>query len=406
MTNSITILKAYKTKLRPTAEQNRYFGACCGAARYVFNWALADRIATYEAGGKPNKFEQKRRFNAIKDDVCPWIRDYPYVLTESEFSHVDVAYQNFFRRVKQGAEKAGFPKFKKRGNGSFTLRGSIRIENGLIKLPRIGWVNLAEKSYIPENVKINFVTISESGGDWFVSVQVEEEIELNEVGNDIIGVDVGIKSLAVLSTGESFDNPKTLRQYEKKLATLQRELSRRKKFGANWKKTKKKISKLHRKIANIRKHMQHNISRAVIDHNPAVVVLEDLNVKGMMAKAKPKQNEDGHFEKNGRAAKRGLSKSLTDSGLGELHRQIEYKAEWNGTEIIRVDRFMPSSKTCSNCGCIKSDLTLADRLFRCDDCGFEIDRDLNAALNLAAYGEGVKRPGLPLELEGLPSTVN
>lgn len=392
MTNSITILKAYKTKLRPTAKQQRYFFGCAGAARYVFNWALADRKEMFEAGGKPNKFEQKKRFNAIKDEFCPWIRDYPYVLTQEEFDHVDVAYQNFFRRIKQGkgGKEAGFPKFKSKykDKQSFTLRGSIRVENGRIKLPKIGWVNLAEKDYIPEDVKILFATVSLRAGEWFISVQVEEEVpEPERSTGEVLGVDVGIKSLAVCSDGKEFPNDKVLAKYEKKLARLQRELSRRKKGSKNRAKTKARIAKLHLKIANKRAHNLHNVSKYVTEHKrPSAVAIEDLNVKGMV--------KNHH-----------LAKAASDASMSELHRQIEYKAEWNGVEVVKVDRFFPSTKTCHNCG-NKQDMPLSVRVYRCPECGIETDRDLNAALNLAAYGEAVKRGGLPLELSPLGDTVN
>lgn len=384
----MNVMRAYKTKLRPTKEQARYFGGCVGAARFVFNWALADRKAIFEAGSKPNKFEQKKRFNAIKDELCPWIRKYPYTLLEQEFDHVDTAYQNFFRRLKQGADKAGFPKFKKRGEkSSFVLRGAIVVESARVKLPIIGWVNLAERGYLPtEGVKINFVTISERVDEWFISVQVEQPITVETATGDVIGVDVGIKSSAVLSDGRSFDAPKTLYKHEAKLARLQRELMRRVKGSANRQKTKGKIAELHRKIADTRKHHQHNVSRAVVDSKPVAVVIEDLNVRGMMQNGK-------------------LSKALADASMSELHRQITYKAAWAGSELIEANRWMPSSKTCSGCGCIKSDLTLSDRVYKCDHCGLVIDRDLNAAKNLAAFGEAVKRGGLPVELGGLPLTM-
>jgi putative transposase len=390
MSNFTQVLKAYKTKLRPTRRQARYFFGCAGAARYVFNWALADRKATFEAGGKPNKFEQKRRFNAIKDELCPWIREYPYKLAEAEFDHVDKAYQNFFRRIKSGkvGKEAGFPKFKNRfrDHQSFTLRDSIRVENGRIRLPIIGWVNLAEKDYIPENVSIKFATVSLRAGCWFISVQVEEQIEAPETNGHIVGVDVGIKSTAVLSDGRTFEAPKTLYKYEKRMARLQRELHRRKKGSANRTKTKARISKLHRKIADTRAHHLHNVSKAVVASFPRAVVIEDLNIKGML--------------KNGR-----LAKALSDAGMGELHRQIAYKSEWSGAELIEAGRFFASSRLCHKCGWYHEDLTLADRTYKCGGCGNEIDRDLNAAKNLAAYGEAVKRGGLPVELDGLPSTV-
>lgn len=362
------IQRAYRTKLDPTKEQAGYFLGCAGAARFVYNWALADRRATFEAGGKPNKFEQKKRFNAIKKELSPWLADYPYVISQEAFDHLDAAYQNFFRRVKQGTEKAGFPKFKSRHKSkmSFSLRG-VTIEGSRVKLPVIGWVKLAERDYLPtSDVKINTATISETAGNWFISVQVEMEIDDPVVPTgQAIGVDLGIKSLAVVSDGMTFDNPKTLTKYEKQLSRLQRELHRRVKGSSNRAKTKAKIAKLHAKITNTRKHSLHNISRHVTAKTkPIAVVVEDLNVKGML--------------KNGK-----LSKAISDASFGELRRQIEYKAQWNGVNVVVANQWFASSKTCSSCGYVNRELTLADRAWTCPTCGTNLDRDLNAAVNLA-----------------------
>ena len=364
-----TIIRAYKTKLDPTSKQRTYFVACAGVSRFVYNWALADRKALFESGGKPNMYEQKRRFTALKKEQFPWIDQYPYEISESSFENLDAAYLNFFRRVKEGKEKAGFPKFKSRHSSSlsFRLRRNIVVDAGKIRLQRIGWVRLAEKDYIPAGrCKILSATVSESAGDWFVSVNVEMSIPEQTPTSSTIGVDMGIKSLAVCSDGKTFDNPKTLDKYSKRLARLQRELSRRVKGSNNRLKTKAKIAKLHRKIADTRKHTLHNISRYVTANTmPKIVVIEDLNVKGMIANRK-------------------LSKAIADSAMGELRRQIEYKAAWNNIEVKTADRFYPSSKTCSNCGNIKIELSLSERTYTCAGCGLTIDRDLNAALNLAA----------------------
>jgi putative transposase len=212
---------------------------------------------------------------------------------------------------------------------------------------------------------------------------VEEKIDEPEPATgEPLGVDVGIKSLAVCSDGKEFPNDKVLAKYEKKLARLQRELSRRKKGSANRAKTKAKIAKLHQKIANKRAHNLYNVSKYVTEHKrPSVVVIEDLNVKGMVKNRK-------------------LAKAVGDASMSELHRQIEYKAEWNGIEVVKADRFFPSSKTCSACGHVNCELTLAMRIYKCPNCGIEIDRDLNAAMNLAALAEPVKRGELPVELDG------
>jgi putative transposase len=383
------IHRAYKTKLKVNNRQRATLSRCAGTARYVYNWALADRIERYEAGNPTNYYEQKKRFNALKDELCPWVREVPYTVTESAFRNLDTAYQNFFRRVKQGKEKPGFPKFKSRSRSakSFTVR-NVRIESDRIRLPSLGWIRLAESDYLPIGTfATEAVTISEKAGEWFVSIQVEVEIEDREGHKGAIGVDLGVKSLAVCSNGTVFDNPHTLAKYEKQLARLQRELARRERGSNNRAKTKAKIAKLYAKIANIRAHTQHDISRHVTANTlPEVVVIEDLNVKGMMR---------NHC----------LAKAVSDAGMGELARQIEYKATWNGVEVIKANRWFPSSKTCSQCGCIKDELTLADRVFVCEDCGLVIDRDLNAAINLAALGKPVINGGLPVELGPTGSTV-
>ena len=372
------VLRAYKTELDPTNKQCTWFMRCAGAARFVYNWALADRKERWEQGRQnTNLYEQKRRFNALKREQWPWLYDVPYTLQETAFANLDTAFQNFFRRVKQG-EKPGYPKFKsrKRGIGSFILRGSIHVEEGRIKLPRIGWVRLKEREYLPseQQVKLLFVTISERAGRWYASVQVEEDRPESETGKGIIGVDLGISHLAVCSDGTVFDNPKALEQAERKLACLQRELSRRTQGGQNWHKTKAKIAQCHARIANVRQHALHQVSHYVTAKaKPEIVVIEDLNVSGML--------KNHH-----------LARAISDVSFGELRRQIEYKAKWHGVKVVIADRFWPSSKACSRCGCVKSNLTLADRTYTCDDCGLVIDRDLNAALNLAALGKAKTSP--------------
>ncbi len=367
------ILRAYKTELDPNNAQRTSFVQCCGVARFVFNWGLADRIEKYKQDEKANLYEQKRRFNALKREKYPWLEGIPYTITAGAFSNLDIAYQNFFRRVKQGKEKAGFPHFKskKRGLGNFTVRGSLHIEKEQVKMPNIGWVRVKEKGYLPSSdAKILSMTISEQAHRWFVSVQVEQEIpDPKPATNKPLGVDIGIKSLVVLSNGTVFENPKTTAKYAKKLARLNRELCRRKKGGKNREKSKQKIAKLHFKIANVRKHALHQVSDYVTAKiKPSVVVLEDLNVKGMMA---------NHH----------LAKAIADASFAELSGQIQYKAQWQGIDVVLAGRFYPSSKTCSACGEKKPYLKLSERTFVCPSCGNIIDRDLNAALNLAALAK-------------------
>jgi IS605 OrfB family transposase len=375
------ILRAYKTRLSPNKTQVGLFRQYAGTARLIYNWALADRIARYEAGEPTNYFDQKKRFNAIKREQYPWIAEIPYIIQESAFRNLDAAYKNFFRRVKQG-EKPGFPKFKSKhkGLGGFTFRAHVTVEKKRIKLPVIGWIKLAEFGYLPTDRAVHSATVSHWGEYWLISVLVEEEKpEPEPAKGEPLGIDVGIKSLAVCSDGTTFDNPKTLYKFEKRLARLQRELSRRKLGGHNREKTRRKIARLYYKISCIRSTTLHTISRYVTAKTkPRVVVMENLNVKGMM------QNKH-------------LSKALSDVALGEL--KLQYKAGWNGIEFIQAGRWFPSSKICSKCGSKKDVLQLSERIYRCAACGAVIDRDYNAAQNLASLAfsseEGRNTPGLP-----------
>jgi len=377
--------KAYKTQLDPNNEQAQYFAQCAGTARYVYNWALADRKATFEQGGKPNMYEQKKRFNALKDELCPWIREMPYTVMENAFRNLDTAYQNFFRRIKngQGGKDAGFPKFKRRGTGgSFTLRGSIRIENRHIKLPRMGLTRLMEASYLPIDQKISSATISKRAGRWFVSVLAKDNTEATVAEAPfVIGVDVGSLTLATLSTGEVVENPRALRAAMRKLKRLSREKDRRTKGGQNRAKTIEKIGRAHYQVANQRKAAHAQVVKAIFDNKPSVVVVEDLNTKGM-------------------AKNHHLALSVADASFGMLIAAIEQAAQKHGAEFVKADRWFPSSKLCSRCKHKHAALSLGDRTYHCSECGLEIDRDLNAAINLAAYyqSEPASGGGLPGEL--------
>ena len=370
------ILRAFKTELDPNDRQRTAFVQYAGAARFCFNWGLAAMKEAYEQERKTRVMDEKKRLNAVKAQEFPWLGQVPYTVLESAFDNLDSAYQNFFRRVKQGKEKPGFPKFKsrKRGIGGFTVRGSLQIKDGYIRIPTprgtrsLGWIRLKERGYLPtEPAKLLSFNISERAGRWFVSAQVEVDIpDPAPNTGDPMGVDLGIKVLAACSDGTIFENPKALVSAERKLARLQRELARRKKGGKNWQKTKCKIARCHYRIACIRRHAQHQVSHYVTAKTkPRAVAIEDLNVKGML--------QNGH-----------LSKAVSDAGMYEVRRQIEYKAKWNGVEVVTASRWYPSSKTCSACGSVKPLLSLSERTFYCEECGATFDRDYNAAMNLAA----------------------
>jgi len=278
----------------------------------------------------------------------------------------DKAFKNFFTRCKKKIKgKKGFPKFKSKKNEkqSFRLDGSISIKSGCIKLPRNGKLKLAEKDYIPMNCKILSATVSRRAGKWFVSVQVETlDGDPSIANNEVVGIDLGIKTLATCSDGSTYENPKALKKNLQRLKRRQKQLSRKKKGSKNYEKVKQKLAKLHYHISNIRKDCLHKITSDIIQKNN-VIVLEDLKVSNMM--------KNHH-----------LAQAISDVGLYEFRRQIEYKAKWNGRKVIFSDTFFPSSQLCSCCGWKNSDLKLTNRIFECNICDVKIDRDLNASLNL------------------------
>lgn len=372
MKRPMEILRAYKTELDANNKQRTLLVQCAGVAKFAWNWALNERVKEYESTGKSsNAIEQHRQLNTLKSTEYPWLYNYSKCIPQEALRDLDKAYQNFFRRVKNGSKAPGFPKFKSRKNGigSFRLTGAIHVTETHIKLPRIGWLRLKEHGYIPTGgVHILSVTVSESAGRWFVSVQCKQEIETAQATGEPIGVDLGIKELAVTSDGQRFKNPKPLKKAQGKLSRLQRELSRRKKGGQNREKTRRKIAKAHQRIANIRRDTLHKATTAIVakskpdSERPGVIVLEDLNVAGMVK---------NHC----------LAQAISDVGFAEFRRQLEYKSEWYGSELKIANRFFPSSRLCRYCGCINSELKLSEREWICD-CGAMLDRDLNAAINL------------------------
>jgi putative transposase len=282
------------------------------------------------------------------------------------------AFHQFFRRCalkKQGKWKGklGYPqvKTKKKGLGSFRLTGRIVVSDKAIVLPRLGRLRIKEWGYLPtgDHVKILSATVSEQAGHWYESVQVEEEQVVPENTGPVVGIDLGIKRLATLSDGTVFENPRHLKRRLKKLKRLQRVVSRRQKGGKNRKKAVHKLAKLHRLIKNQRRNTLHQVTTRLAK-TKSVLVIEDLHVSGML--------------KNHR-----LAQAIGDVGFSEFKRQLLYKASWYGARVILADRWEPSSKRCSSCGWLDADLTLSDRTFHCEQCGLVLDRDLNAAMNLA-----------------------
>lgn len=362
------ILRAYKTQLNPNNRQITKMKMNCGAARFGFNYALNKKKEFFDKKEKiPNNIELHRELNKIKGtDELPWA--YCQGISKCSFQEAlrdcDKAFQNFFREIKKKNKKVGFPKFKSKKNDkqSFRLTGTIKVLDGYIQLPRLGKIKLFEKDYLPKDSKILSATVSKRADRWFVSIQVEEEYKEKSQGNGTIGVDLGIKTLATCSDGTTHENPKALKKNLKKLKRKQRQLSRKKKGSKNRGKAKNKLSKLHYRISNIRKDCLHKATSEIIQKNN-VIVLEDLKISNMMKNHK-------------------LAQAISDVGMYEFKRQIDYKSVWNRRLVIYADQYFPSSKQCSCCGNKKDKLRLDERTYSCSNCGMNMDRDLNAAKNL------------------------
>ncbi len=363
--------KAYKTELFPNNKQQTMLSKHCDAARFAYNWGLDKRSDLWKNEKKSTNAQQlHKEIVQLKQTELSWLYDVSKCAVQESLRDLDVAFKNFFRKLKQKKKgKAGFPKFKSRKNDhqSYRVQGCIEIDSKSVKIPRIGWIRLKEESYLPVGSDVKSLTISTQSGRWFVSASVEENPKKVKLTKEVIGIDLGIKTLATCSNGLIFDNPKALRKRTKQLRKCSKRLSRKVKGSNNRNKARIRLNKLHYRIANIRKDVLHKITTAVARTKPKAVVMENLVVQNM-------------------AANRRLSRSILDCGFFEFRRQLEYKLKWIGSEIILADTFFPSSKMCSCCGNVKKELSLSERTYSCEECGFEEDRDLNAAINLKNYG--------------------
>ena len=361
----MSIKRAYKTELDPNNVQRTALLRHAGAARFAYNWGLRRKKESYQATGQsPTAIDLHRELNRLKRTDFPWMYEVSKCAPQEALRDLDRAYKNFFEG------RAKFPKYprfrsRKRGIGGFRLTGSIRVFNDSIQLPRIGRVRLKEKGYLPtEGVHILSATVSERAGRWFVSIQVEEEIEVPTNTGPIAGVDVGISKLATISDGTLIENPKALARCERKKKRLQRSLSRKVKGSRNRAKARLRLARCEFRIASIRRDAQHKAT-TMLARTKSVIGVEGLNVAGLLK---------NHC----------VAKQLADAGIGEFLRQLEYKAGWCGGAVVEADPFFPSTKMCSSCGAVKDEMPLSERTYNCESCGFEADRDLNSARNLAS----------------------
>ena len=362
------MLKTHKIALNPNNVQATQFAQHCGYARVAYNHVLADFKDGLANGEWYSHIELNKRFNAVKREQYEWC---DALNQRAAHNAIYFNFQDAVKRWKAGESR--FPKFKKRSKGqSFQAdagRGTTIIEGQRIKLPKIGWVRMFQKlRHLGTIVK---VVISKTAHRWFASITVDT-FDNDTIADNrhlpVVGVDVGIKHLAVTSEGVYHENPNALKRYERKLKRLQRQLSRRKKGGRNWHKTKAKLAKLHYRITCIRQDAQHQATTAIVT-GASRIGIESLNVAGML--------------KNHR-----LAKALSDASLSSFLSMLTYKAERIGVKIVEAETFYPSSQTCSVCGAKDKDLSLSDRTYHCSDCGHTQDRDLNAAINLRTVAVG------------------
>jgi len=426
------ITRGYKTELDPTVKQHILLCQCAGTARFAYNYGLTREQDVYKATGKSiSAIALQKELTARKHSDLPWLRGMSKWVVQNALRDLETAYTNFFRRVRENKagkkqRKLGFPRFKskRKGRGSFRLDKPIHVFDDRIQLPRLGTIRLKERSYIPTSgVKVLSATISERAGKWYVSVLVEEPVpQVVPATGKPIGVDLGISSLAVCSDGRPpIKNPKALRANLKRLKRHQRHLSRCKKGSKNREKARHRVARLHARIANIREDALHQATSSIVHAplspserislkthlasllplpktkaeqkraqkqvkklihqtsevnaplRPQVIVLEDLNVEGM------KRN-------------RKLARAVSDVGMREFRRQVEYKRLWHGEMLLYADRFFPSSKTCHGCGWKWEKMELSDRIFLCQNpecCMHQVpqDRDKNASENLAKLAD-------------------
>lgn len=362
------MILAHKIALSPNNQQATYFVRAAGTARFAYNWALDQWQQQYRdwkednSRPKPSQAALRRQLNAIKREQFPWMLEVTKNAPQMAIVQLGEAFKNFF------AGRAGYPRFRRKGvHDRFMLTNDqFRVEGRRIRVPILGWVRMRES--VRFDGKILSATVSRVADRWFVSfaVDVPDTSHLPPAENQgTVGVDLGVAALATLSTGESVPGPKAHTALLKRLRCLSRSLSRKQKGSANREQARRKLARLHARIANIRADAMHKFT-SDLTRRFHTIGIEDLNVRGMMAN-------------------RHLSRAIGDMSFHELRRQLEYKVEMRGGLITVADRWFPSSKTCSECGARNERLSLSVRQWTCSGCGERHDRDVNAAINLKNY---------------------
>ena len=365
-----------KIRLFPTKEQENKLWKSVGTARFIYNWTLSRQEENYKNGGKfISDNDLRKEITQLKKTELQWLNEVSNNVAKQAVKDACDAYKRFFKKL---GDKPRF-KSRKRSKPSFYNDTSkLKVKEGSVLLEKIGWVKIRKNS-ISKGCKYYNPRISFDGKYWYLSVGIERESPQVELTEESIGIDLGIKELAVCSNGMRFKNinkTKKVRKLEKRLRRLQRNVSNKyeqNKEGRTFVKTsnilkiENKIRLLHRKLSNIRSNHNHQSTNLIVKTKPSRVVMETLNIKGMM--------------KN-----KHLSKAIAKQCLYEFKRQMKYKCEFYGIDFVEADMWYPSSKTCSECGHIKTKLSLSERTYVCEECGCVIDRDYNASINLSRYG--------------------
>ena len=378
-------MRGYRLELRLNNEQRIFCFKSAGTARYAYNYRLRKIEDEYEANKAlatmysldkvpstlGNAQDWHKDWVKLKQEK-PWIRETSKCCGQEALRNLEVSFKRFFKGISK------YPKRKKKGiKDSFEVNGTLYVGTDFVQIPKLGKVKLKEKNYpcLQGKIKLSQATVSRQADSWFVSFIIKEDVELPSLPNniediepkDILGVDLGIKELAITSEGEIFENPKAYKKHLAKLKRYQRMVSRRAKGSKNKQKSITRLSRVHKRVADIRNDTVHKLTTSLVKTKPKIIVIETL---------KPKNMSKNHK----------LASAVLDSSFGKIKDTLKYKCSWNGIHLIMAPTFYASSKYCSICGHKHNEFKLSDREWTCSNCGTHLDRDVNAAKNLQFLG--------------------
>lgn len=377
------MILAKKVRIIPNVEQEQKLWQSVGTARFIYNWTLSRQEENYKNGGKFIKDgDLRKELTVLKKSELNWLNEVSNNVAKQAVKDACNAYKNFFKGL---ADKPKFKSRRKSKPSFYNDTDKLKVKENLVLIEKIGWIKTVEQ--IPMDIKYTNPRVSFDGKYWYISVGIEQTESISENTNISIGIDLGLKDLAIVSNIDkpfkNINKTKEVKRLKKKLKRKQKQVSRKYENGKiqiekegenrykftktnNIKKLEREVKLIQRRLSNIRLNHIHQTTTAIVKTKPCRIVVEDLNVKGML--------------KN-----KHLSKAIQEQCFHKFISILEYKSKFNGIEFVKADRFYPSSKTCSCCGAIKKDLKLKDRVFICLSCNNKIDRDKNASINLSRY---------------------